>query len=180
MLNTPLNEGQVLSFGFDFELSFLNTYVQNQLAEGKKAYDNSKKMTFGDMAGLDTTGSMQSDLNFAPYQAPQKGFNKSMADAPQSNPLFMPKEQPKNTDEGLQIHGVRKVWGQQPPATAATTATVDTSKVDSHYNSANNLKVAANTLENQDTGGSLAFGGGSAAAAKGAPAKKTDTKKEKL
>lgn len=94
MLNTPLNEGQVLSFGFDFELSFLNAYVQGQAAEGKRSYDNRKRMTFGgDLSGLDTTsGSMGSDLNFTPYQAPQKGFNKSMADAPQSNPLFMPKE----------------------------------------------------------------------------------------
>src|SRR4051794_4796049 len=106
-------------------------------------------MTFGDLSGLDTGASMSSDLNFAPYQAPQKGFNKSMADAPQSNPLFMPQQQAKNADEGLQIHGVRKVWGQAPAAAATPTGgSNDTSKVDSHYNSANNLKVAANTMEN--------------------------------
>ena len=68
MLNTPLNEGQILSFGFDFELSFLNTYVQNQLAEGKKSYDTRKKLAFGDITGLESMTT--SDLNFAPYQAP--------------------------------------------------------------------------------------------------------------
>lgn len=109
LLNTPLNEGEILSFGFDFELSFLNTYVQKQQAEGKKGYDARKKMAFGDMSGLDTI--QPKELNFGPYSAPQKGFNKSMADAPQSNPLFMPREQPVNADEGLQTSGVRKVWG---------------------------------------------------------------------
>lgn len=61
------------------------------------------------MAGLDAIA--PSELKFGPYDPPQKGYNRSNADAPQNFPLFQPKEQPKNTDEGLQTSGVRKVWG---------------------------------------------------------------------
>ena len=51
MLNTPLNESQILSFGFDFELSFVSNFVQSQVSLGKKEYDKKKKMG-GDLNGF--------------------------------------------------------------------------------------------------------------------------------
>jgi hypothetical protein len=44
-LNTPLNESSILASGFDFELNFLNSYVQQQLSAGKKEYDKKKALT---------------------------------------------------------------------------------------------------------------------------------------
>lgn len=102
MLNTPLNENQILTFGFDFELSFVSSFVQNQLSQGKKEYDKKKKMG-GDLNGFGEANQMGSDLNFTPYSAPSKGFSKINPDLPQSNPLFVPQQQAPNTDEGLVI-----------------------------------------------------------------------------
>ena len=49
----PLNEGQVSLQEFDFELSFLDGYVQQQLAQGKKEYDMKRRQAWGDTNGMD-------------------------------------------------------------------------------------------------------------------------------
>jgi hypothetical protein len=43
LMNTPMNEAAVISQGFDFDLRFLDHYVQSQVAQGKKSYDTSKR-----------------------------------------------------------------------------------------------------------------------------------------
>lgn len=49
IMNTPMNEAAVFSQGFDFELRFLDNYVQSQVAQGKKGYDTSKRQIIGDL-----------------------------------------------------------------------------------------------------------------------------------
>jgi len=39
----PLNEAQIISQGFDFELKFLDSFVQEKLASGSKEYDYKKR-----------------------------------------------------------------------------------------------------------------------------------------
>ncbi len=48
LMNTPMNDTQVLMQGFDFDLRFLDTFVQSQVAQGKKSYDTTKRQVIGD------------------------------------------------------------------------------------------------------------------------------------
>jgi len=58
-----------------------------------------------------------SDLKMTPYTAPSRGFSKTNADLPQSNPLFMPQVQEKQNENVLiMASGVKKRWGD--PITA--------------------------------------------------------------
>lgn len=43
------------------------------MGQGKPRYDPNKKLTLGDFSGIDVGSS---ELNFAPYSAPQKGVSK--------------------------------------------------------------------------------------------------------
>jgi hypothetical protein len=77
--------------GFDFELSFLDSYVQQQIAEGKKEYDYNKRQAFGELNGMDLVPSTgfsmkEKGLNYKPYEAP--GISRVNTELPQSNPLF--------------------------------------------------------------------------------------------
>jgi hypothetical protein len=67
MMNTPMNETAVMMQGFDFELRFLDGYVSNQVAQGKKTYDTSKRQILGDLQ-IDGIGA--GGLNYKPYQTP--------------------------------------------------------------------------------------------------------------
>lgn len=67
IMNTPMNEAAVFSQGFDFELRFLDNYVQSQVAQGKKGYDISKRQIMGD---LQIEGIGAGGLNYKPYQTP--------------------------------------------------------------------------------------------------------------
>jgi hypothetical protein len=90
MLHTPLNEQQFIEQGFDFELSFLKDYIKKQIEEGSKKYDKKRSLLAPELNGMDLVpaGMPPTDLNFTPYSAPSRGFNRAAADLPQSNPLF--------------------------------------------------------------------------------------------
>ena len=102
MLHTPLNEAQLIEQGFDFELSFLEDYIAGQINNGKKKYDKKRSLLAPELNGMDLvpSGLPPTDLNFAPYSAPSRGFNKSAAELQQSNPLFQPVPE-KKSEEGL-------------------------------------------------------------------------------
>jgi hypothetical protein len=69
--------------GFDFELTFLEGYIQSQINEGKKIYDKKRSLIALELNGLELAAGMPpTDLNFAPYSAPSRGFNRSAADLP--------------------------------------------------------------------------------------------------
>ena len=85
MLKTPLNENQIKNEDFDFELTFLDSFVKSEINEGKKVYDSRKKKGNEHLA-IDIIP--QSDLNFGHYPAPQRGFNKNAIENEQNNPLF--------------------------------------------------------------------------------------------
>ncbi len=53
LIKIPLNDMQISMQGFDFELSFLDSFVQQQIAEGKKEYDYNKRQSFGIINGMD-------------------------------------------------------------------------------------------------------------------------------
>jgi hypothetical protein len=94
----------------------LNDYVEAQIQqEGKKPYDKRKSYLNAEFGGMDLGGTQNSlpssDLNFAPYGAPTRGYAKATADLPQSNPLFRPQEQEKKNDDGIVLQGGNKRWG---------------------------------------------------------------------
>jgi hypothetical protein len=101
---------------------------------GKKEYDKKRSETLGSEFGADFAATT-SNLNYAPYSAPNTGYNKSNASMQESNPLFQTQEV-KPTLDAVNVQNVKKVWGQAP-------APVD-NKMDSHYNSTNNLNVVSN------------------------------------
>jgi hypothetical protein len=82
-MNTPMNEAAVFSQGFDFELRFLDNYVQSQVAQGKKGYDTAKRQIMGD---LQIEGIGSGGLNYKPYQTP--GMSRAQPNLPQSNNIF--------------------------------------------------------------------------------------------
>ncbi len=44
-----MNEASVISQGFDFDLRFLDSYVQTQVAKGKRTYDPNRRQVMGDL-----------------------------------------------------------------------------------------------------------------------------------
>lgn len=86
LMHTPLNDQQIVSQGFDFELKFLDSYVQQQRSLGKKGYDDKRKQAYGDFSGLETGPHVAKELNYKPYQTP--GMTRVNTTLPQSNPLF--------------------------------------------------------------------------------------------
>eukprot|EP00347_Sterkiella_histriomuscorum_P013326 403365145 len=151
MTKIPLNENQILTQAFDFELSFLNDFVQTQLSSGKKEYDQRKRQA-GDLNGLDLVLSQQNKgekgLNYKPYETP--GMSRINTELPQSNPLFQ--QQPQvNPNDSIQLQNVqKKVWGQPQP-TPTPIATTGGANNTPHYESANNLKLATNQMESLGT-----------------------------
>ena len=96
---------------FDFDLGFLQGFVDKQLAEGKKTYSLEKRQQYGvgDLTGMELVA--KGELNFKPYVNPNAG--RVNADLQQSNPLYMESLPP--TDSALQINTAKKVWGQPVP-----------------------------------------------------------------
>lgn len=80
------------SVGFDFELSFLSSFVQQKLTDGQRDYDPKRSMLIGDYNGMDMVAVSTGGLNFGPYSAPSTGgYSKNNApDRQESNPLFQP------------------------------------------------------------------------------------------
>ena len=56
--------------GFDFELSFLDSYVENQKATGKKEYDKKKRQAYNEFNGVDLVPKAGGGLNYKPYETP--------------------------------------------------------------------------------------------------------------
>ena len=50
LLNTPLNEQHIFSQGFDYELTFLDNFVAQQLEEGRRPYDKKRSQMAQDHA----------------------------------------------------------------------------------------------------------------------------------
>lgn len=111
-MHIPLNEAQISAGDFDFDLNFLQGYVQQQIGQGKKEYDNRRRQI--ESSGYDIVQSKEKGLNYQPYATP--GFSRVNTEHQASNPLYSQatESQPKS-DEGLQITGLKKVWGSQPP-----------------------------------------------------------------
>jgi hypothetical protein len=65
---------------FDFDMTFLDPYVQVQVAQGKKEYDVRRRQTFGDTNGMDLVPATslqfqhrgEKGLNFKPYEQPNR------------------------------------------------------------------------------------------------------------
>ncbi len=94
LINTPITENQVANFNFDYQLSFLESFVQQQISEGKQAYDQKKSQN---EMGMDVgTTNASGGLKYGAYDAPSTGFYKSSAALQESNPLFQQPEAVKS------------------------------------------------------------------------------------
>ena len=80
----PLTENQVTAESLDLNLSFLDGFVQQQMAEGKPQYDPSKRQASTPVDEDTTQG-----LIFTPYQQAQFGVTKHSQTLQESNPLIM-------------------------------------------------------------------------------------------
>jgi hypothetical protein len=101
----------MLAQGFDFELHFLDAFVSQQKAQGKRDYDERRKQ--GELGGLEGLPKAGKELNFTPYSAP--GMARVNTTLPESNPLFKQETNPTGPagDENLQVKANnKKVWGQ--------------------------------------------------------------------
>ena len=105
-MNTPMTDAAILNQGFDFDLRFLDNYVQTHLAQGKKIYDQSKRQVLGD---LQIEGISAGGLNYKPYQTP--GMTRVNANLHESNPLFKQEQAQVNPDENLKVRSQKKMWG---------------------------------------------------------------------
>jgi hypothetical protein len=62
--NTPLNEDQIVMEGLDFDLNFLNDFVNQEISNGKPEYTKSKSMTLANVgSGIPVAG-----LNYKAYE----------------------------------------------------------------------------------------------------------------
>jgi len=64
IFRTPLTETQVAQESLDFSLSFIDNFVQAQLAEGKPGYDPAKSQIVDEGDGMEAQAS---GLVFTPY-----------------------------------------------------------------------------------------------------------------
>lgn len=123
---------------FDLDLNFLQGFVDDQAAQGKKTYDKSMSMnnegiSFAPSAGLNFKAYEQEVPKYptinqtygpgAPADVTQKETLKNV-------PVFaLNQPNPANTEAELKVNNVSRVWGAggaEPAKTAETTT--------SHYN----------------------------------------------
>jgi hypothetical protein len=62
LFQSPLTEKQVHEQHFDFQLSFLDSFVQTEVASGKPEYDPAKREAINS-----NDFNPEGELNFAPY-----------------------------------------------------------------------------------------------------------------
>ena len=89
IFHVPLTESQVSAECCDFSLDFLDSVVEQQLAEGKPPYDPEKSNIVSSGGELGQYAEEAgSTLNFTPYQQSHIGMTKHSASQPHSNPML--------------------------------------------------------------------------------------------
>ena len=117
---TPLNEEQVMMDNFDLDLNFLQGFVDEQLAQGKRPYDKSMSMNNANASFAPSAG-----LNFKAYEqevpkyptinqtyGPSAPATATEKETLKNNPVFtLNQPNPTNAEAELKVNNVSRVWG---------------------------------------------------------------------